>query len=139
MNTATRFFPICRCAAAILLAALAAAAHGAYPERPIRLIIAQAPGGNADIIARALAEGLSERLKQNVVADNRPGASGIIGTEMAVRAAPDGYTILLVPSSFGVNPAANRKLPPTTCLAISRAEAPSAIRTAISGVRWLTE
>ncbi len=86
-------------------------AANAYPERPIRLLIAQAAGGNADIIARALAEGLSERLGQNVVADNRPGASGIIATELTVRAAPDGYTILLVPSSFGVNPAANRKLP----------------------------
>ena len=86
-------------------------ARGAYPERPIRLIIAQAPGGNADIIARALAEGMAERLGQNVVPDNRPGASGIIATEMAVRAQPDGYTILLVPSSFGVHAAANRKLP----------------------------
>ena len=86
-------------------------ARSGYPERPIRLIIAQAPGGNADIIARALAEGMAERLGQNVVPDNRPGASGIIATELAVRAQPDGYTILLVPSSFGVNPAANRKLP----------------------------
>jgi len=86
-------------------------AKGAYPDRPIRMLIAQTAGGNADIIARALAEGLSERLGQNVVADNRGGASGIIATELTVRAAPDGYTILLVPSSFGVNPAVNRKLP----------------------------
>lgn len=86
-------------------------AHSPYPERPIRLIIAQAPGGNADIIARALAEAMGERLGQIIVADNRPGASGIIATELAVRAQPDGYTLLLVPSSFGVNPAANRKLP----------------------------
>ncbi len=86
-------------------------ARGSYPERPIRLLIAQVAGGNADFIARLLAEGLSERLGQNVVADNRGGASGIIATELTVRAAPDGYTILLVPSSFGVNPAVNRKLP----------------------------
>jgi tripartite-type tricarboxylate transporter receptor subunit TctC len=121
MTVIPRFFPACLCAgyaAALLLTGLAASAaaatpatRGAYPERPIRLIIAQAAGGNADIIARALAEGLSERLGQNVVPDNRPGASGIIATELAVRAAPDGYTLLLVPSSFGVNPAANRKLP----------------------------
>lgn len=93
------------------LAQAAQPSSGKYPDRPIRLIIAQAPGGNADIIARALAEGMAERLGQNMVPDNRPGASGIIATELAVRAAPDGYTILLVPSSFGVNPAANRKLP----------------------------
>ena len=91
-------------------AAATQAARG-YPERPIRLLIAQAPGGNADIIARALADGLAERLGQSIVADNRPGASGIIATETTVRAAPDGYTILLVPSSFGVNPAVTRKLP----------------------------
>jgi len=102
------------CAGFIAVTATAHAAQptrSGYPERPVRLIIAQAPGGNADIIARALAEGMAERLGQNVVPDNRPGASGIIATEMAVRAAPDGYTLLLVPSSFGVNPAANRKLP----------------------------
>ncbi len=121
MTVIPRFFPACICtgfAAALLLTGLAAtaiaatpAARGVYPDRPIRLLIAQTAGGNADIIARALAEGLGERLGQNVVADNRGGASGIIATELAVRAAPDGYTILLVPSSFGVNPAVNRKLP----------------------------
>lgn len=104
------------CSLAMLLAATTAGAaqppaRGGYPDRPIRLLIAQAPGGNADIIARALAEGMAERLGQNVVADNRPGASGIIATEMTVRATADGYTILLVPSSFGVNPAVTRKLP----------------------------
>lgn len=101
------------CAAGITIAGAAEAAQparGQYPERPIRLLIAQTAGGNADIIARALAEGLGERLGQNVVADNRGGASGIIATELTVRAAPDGYTLLLVPSSFGVNPAV-MKLP----------------------------
>jgi tripartite-type tricarboxylate transporter receptor subunit TctC len=97
--------------AATALHAAQPQAPSGYPERPLRLLIAQSAGGNADIIARALAEGLSERLGQNVVADNRPGASGIIATELTVRAAPDGYTILLVPSSFGVNPAVTRKLP----------------------------
>jgi tripartite-type tricarboxylate transporter receptor subunit TctC len=106
-----------RCAAALLLAistasvGAATSTRGQYPDRPVRMLIAQAPGGNADIIARALAEGLGERLRQTVVADNRGGASGIIATELTVRAAPDGYTILLVPSSFGVNPAVNTKLP----------------------------
>ncbi len=86
-------------------------AYALYPERPVRLIIAQSPGGNADIIGRALAEGLSERLGQSVVVDNRGGASGIIAIELVVRAPPDGHTLLLVASSFGVNPALNRKLP----------------------------
>jgi tripartite-type tricarboxylate transporter receptor subunit TctC len=86
-------------------------AEAAYPDRPVRLIVAQSPGGNADIIGRALAEGLSERLGQPVIVDNRGGASGIIAIELVVRAQPDGHTLLLVASSFGVNPALKRKLP----------------------------
>jgi tripartite-type tricarboxylate transporter receptor subunit TctC len=97
-----------------LIAALypiaAHAAESSYPQRPVRLIIAQAPGGNADIVGRTYALRMSEGLGQQIVVDNRPGASGIIATETTVRAAPDGYTILLVPSSFGVNPSV-RKLP----------------------------
>ncbi|HEV7822492.1 MAG TPA: tripartite tricarboxylate transporter substrate-binding protein, partial [Burkholderiales bacterium] len=58
------------------------AAVAAFPERPVRLIVAQSPGGNADIIGRALAEGLSERLGQQVIVDNRGGASGIIAIEL---------------------------------------------------------
>jgi tripartite-type tricarboxylate transporter receptor subunit TctC len=90
--------------------AAVSAADSSFPQRPIRLLIAQAPGGNADIVGRAYALRMSEGLGQQIVVDNRPGASGIIATETTVRAAPDGYTILLVPSSFGVNPAV-RKLP----------------------------
>lgn len=103
-----------RCAAALTIAAISAAgnAHAAgYPERPVRLIIAQAPGGNADVIGRALAEGLGLALGQQVVVDNRGGASGIVATELVVRALPDGYTLLLVPSSFGVNPVVYPQLP----------------------------
>ena len=88
-----------------------AAERGTYPGRPVRFIIAQLPGGNADIIGRALAEGLAEQLGQPFVIDNRGGASGIIATELVVRAAPDGHTLLLVGSAFGVNPAVTRKLP----------------------------
>ncbi len=89
----------------------AAPLAGNYPNRPVRFIIAQLPGGNADIIGRALAEGFVETLGQQFVIDNRGGASGIIATEMVVRAAPDGHTLLLVGSAFGVNPAVTRKLP----------------------------
>ena len=81
-----------------------------FPERPVRLIVAQTPGGNADIIGRALAEGLSERFGQSVIVDNRGGGSGIIAIELTVRALADGHTLLLVASSFGVNPAVKRKL-----------------------------
>jgi tripartite-type tricarboxylate transporter receptor subunit TctC len=103
----------------LTLAAMIGVAHDAvaadrgeldYPSRPIRLLVAQSPGGNADIVGRAFAARMSERLGQQIVIDNRPGASGIIATETTVRATPDGYTILLVPSSFGVNPSV-RKLP----------------------------
>ena len=103
-----------RFAALLLMVAVSTsgiARAAAYPERPVRLIIAQSPGGNADVIGRALAEGLSLALGQQVVVDNRGGASGIVATELVVRALPDGYTLLLVPSSFGVNPAVYPKLP----------------------------
>src|SRR6185369_9308674 len=86
----------------VAVSASVGARAAAYPERPVRLIIAQAPGGNADVIGRALAEGLSVVLHQQVVVDNRGGASGIVATELVVRAAPDGHTLLLVPRSFGV-------------------------------------
>ena len=98
-------------AAALLALSMAGNAQALYPDRPIRLIVAQSPGGNADIIGRALAEGLGERLGQTVVVDNRGGASGIIAIELVVRAPADGHTLLLVASSFGVNPALKRKLP----------------------------
>jgi len=96
--------------AAASIVSTATAADLNFPQRPIRLVIAQAPGGNADIVGRSYALRMSEDLGQQIVVDNRPGASGIIATETVVRATPDGYTILLVPSSFGVNPSV-RKLP----------------------------
>jgi tripartite-type tricarboxylate transporter receptor subunit TctC len=75
-------------AAALVCAALIspASAFAAFPDRPVRLIVAQTPGGNADIIGRSLAEGLSERFGQTVIVDNRGGASGIIAIELTVRA-----------------------------------------------------
>ena len=82
-----------------------------YPSKPVRLIVAQTIGGNADFVARSYAQRLAERLGQQIVVDNRPGAAGMIGTEVAVRAAPDGYTLLLVPTSHGINPGLYAKLP----------------------------
>lgn len=91
---------------AVLLMAAAGAVFGAYPDRPIRLIAPFAPGGNIDITARTIAPGMSEQLGQPVVVENRGGAGGRIGTEVAAKAAPDGYTLLLGSSgSLTVNPA----------------------------------
>lgn len=80
------------------------AAQDRYPNHPIRIIVPFPPGGGADISARAIAGKLAERLRQQVFVDNRPGAGGNLGTEIAARAAPDGYTLLLVSSSYGANP-----------------------------------
>lgn len=81
-----------------------------YPTRPIRLIIPFPPGGSNDILGRFIAQKMTERLGQTTIADNRPGADGIIGTDAAARAAPDGLTILIVSTSYTMNPAVH-KLP----------------------------
>lgn len=82
-----------------------------YPVRPIRLIVPQSPGGATDLVGRMTAAMLSERLGEAVVVDNRPGASTIVGTEMAAKADPDGYTLLMVPSSFAILQSIGTKLP----------------------------
>ena len=81
-----------------------------YPTRPIRLIIPFPPGGSNDILGRFIAQKMTERLGQTTIADNRPGADGIIGTDVVARAAPDGLTILIVSTSYTMNPAIH-KLP----------------------------
>jgi tripartite-type tricarboxylate transporter receptor subunit TctC len=89
-----------------------AQASGNWPNRPIRLVIPYPPGGLADTFARALADGLGERLKQTVVVDNKPGASLIIGTDAVAKSQPDGYTLLLGSvSSLAINTGAFKKLP----------------------------
>ena len=96
-------------AAAALFACSASAQQ--YPARPIRMIVPFAPGGPTDVIARLLALKLSETWGQQIVVDNRGGAGGNIGMGLAARANPDGYTILLVSSSFVVNPSLYAKIP----------------------------
>jgi len=88
-----------------------AADHAVYPARPVRLIVPFAPAGSADALARTLQPSLSEALGQPVVIDNRPGASSTIGTEMAARAAPDGYTLVMITTTHTVNPSLLAKLP----------------------------
>ncbi len=99
-------------AAAGGVAAAADARTGAYPTRPVRLIVAQSAGGNADFVARMVAGELTKQLGQQFVVDNRGGGGGgVLAAELVARAAPDGYTMLLVGSSFGVNPSLYKKLP----------------------------
>jgi tripartite-type tricarboxylate transporter receptor subunit TctC len=82
----------------------------AYPSRPVRWIVGYPPGGATDIAARLMGQWLSERLGQPFVIENRPGASGNIGTEAAVNAAPDGYTLLLVNAGNAINATLYEKL-----------------------------
>ena len=82
-----------------------------FPSHPLRLIVPYAPGGNADIMARLVAQRIGENVGQQVVVDNRPGASGIIGTDLAAKAAPDGYTVVLVASSLATNPSLFKQMP----------------------------
>jgi tripartite-type tricarboxylate transporter receptor subunit TctC len=86
-------------------------AAAAYPIKPIRLIVPFAPGGGIDILARAIGQKLTESMGQAVVVDNRGGGSGIAGTELVARAAPDGYTLLFTASSHTINPSFFSKLP----------------------------
>jgi len=78
-----------------ILAPHAARAADAYPAKPVRFVVAFPPGGGTDIIARSIAQKLAERIAQQVVVDNRPGAGGNIGTDIVAKSAPDGYTMLM--------------------------------------------
>ncbi len=91
---------LARLAALLMLAGFAGVAAQSWPSRPVTLIVSQAPGTAPDFIARTLSVRMGERLKVGVIVDNRGGASGNIGAEYVAKAAPDGYTLYLAPSSF---------------------------------------
>lgn len=93
-------------------ATAALAQADSWPGKPVRFVVPYPPGGLADTVARSLAEGLTERLKQTVLIDNKPGGSLIIGTDLVAKAPADGYTILLASSSsLAINSSAFKKLP----------------------------
>src|SRR5262249_55685899 len=96
--------------AAMMLPATARAAES-YPTRTIRLIVPYPPGGGTDIVGRIVGEKLQASLGQPIVIDNPGGAGGVLGTEVAAKAAPDGHTLLLVPTSHVINPSIYAKLP----------------------------
>ena len=77
----------------------------AYPSRPVRFLVGFGAGGANDLVARLVATHLGPRLGQQVVVDNRPGAEGMIGTELVARSNPDGYTMLMTSTAFTMNPA----------------------------------
>jgi tripartite-type tricarboxylate transporter receptor subunit TctC len=91
------------CLAALLVVHAAAAQD--YPNKPIRLIVPFGAGGGSDYVGRLVAQKLSEQMGQGVVVENRPGAASLVGTELAAKSAPDGYTLLLADSGFTINPA----------------------------------
>jgi len=107
------------CTAVVSLAAISAlvvpadapAQAPAWPAKPVRMVVPFPPGGNTDIIARIVVPRMSENLGQQIIIDNRGGAGSIIGTELAARALPDGYTLLMVSAAHVINPAMVKKLP----------------------------
>ncbi|HZE10206.1 MAG TPA: tripartite tricarboxylate transporter substrate binding protein [Burkholderiales bacterium] len=88
---------------AVSLAAFSAAAQ-TYPTKPVKIVVGFAPGGGSDFAARVVAQQLTERLKSQVIVENKPGAGSLLGAEYVIKSAPDGYTLLLTPASYTVNP-----------------------------------
>ena len=90
---------------AVLVTAYSAILPGqGYPAKPVRIIVPFAPGGNVDLVVRGISQRLSEGLGQQVIVDNRPGSSGLLGTHLVAKAAPDGYTLLAMANTFAVVP-----------------------------------
>jgi len=97
---------------ALALACALPAAHAAeYPEKPIRIIVPFTPGGSTDILARMIGQKLQEAWGQQVIADNRPGANGVVAADIAAKANPDGHTLMFVAIGHAINPLLQKNLP----------------------------
>lgn len=107
----TRLFAALATALAVVSPQAFADAVTSYPDRPVRVVVPYPAGGNTDIIAREVAKRMSTKLGQNFIIDNKPGANSIIGTEAVAKAAPDGYTLLVVIGAYANNFALYKKLP----------------------------
>ena len=102
------------CATALVASSFAVAqdkAAATYPAKPIRVIVPFAPGGGLDLTARLIGQKLTDKWGQSVVVDTRPGAATIVGTEIASKAVPDGHTVLMITTTFAINPSLYPKLP----------------------------
>ena len=102
--------PVVAASLAFLSAAASSPAQQ-YPTRPVRLVVPSSPGGTSDILGRLLAQKFTEGLGQQVVAENRPGASSVIGADAVAKSAPDGYTLLISPAALAINPHMYAKMP----------------------------
>ena len=123
-------YPTVFFAAALAVAVTPIAAAERYPSRPIRIVIPSGAGGITDILGRVIAQKLTDSLGQQVVIDNRPGASGIVGSQIVTKAAPDGHTLLMVFPSHVVNPSLYASMPYDTV----KAFAPVTLVSAVSAV-----
>ena len=110
-STSTVVFSVAIFSATALAQSNRTAYAGSYPDRPIRWVVPSSVGGGNDVLARLLAPRMSETFGKQVVIDNRSGAGGVIGTEIVAKAAPDGYTLLIVAGGFAMNPYLYSKLP----------------------------
>jgi tripartite-type tricarboxylate transporter receptor subunit TctC len=115
----------------VITMAFVSRSEAAYPEKSIRMIVPFSPGGNTDIIARAIQNKMGENIGQQIVIENRGGAGGTIGSEIAARSTPDGYTILMVSASHVINPSMVKNIPYDTLTAFNGislvAEVPSVL------------
>ena len=127
----TRFVLAGALAAALATVNASAAAGEGYPSRPIRIVIPSGAGGITDILGRVIAQKLTDSLGQQVVIDNRPGASGIVGSQIVSKAAPDGHTLLMVFPSHAVNPSLYANMPYDTVKAFAPVTLVSAVSTVL--------